>query len=406
MDHRPRPHLRPAAWIFAVITLPLSVSHAQIQRVSSDDSGRSTFIAKGCAGCHSVYGYGPGGAKPEGGPDLGKREVYGTYMELAASMWNHFPDMIDKARKQGKQFPSFTEAEVADVVSFLAFIRYTGQPGHERAGRKLLREKNCTKCHTFGGQGGDIGPDFTDGKDYLSPLSLAVAMWNHGPGMMELFRENDVERPRLNGREIVDMSVGIRSFMMPSRMPPETSRPGNPATGSLLVDVKRCNFCHGGPKGRTDGPADFREMRLDASVTEIAGNMWNHGPMMWEMMEEKGVEFPTLTAVEMADIIAFLYELKLKDPVGDAGRGVELVDEKGCINCHSIDGKGAHIGPEFSEIGSIPSPLSMISLMWNHAEDMNEAAREQGKRWPKFSGAELADIYAYLRTIADSQQPQ
>jgi mono/diheme cytochrome c family protein len=281
-----------------------------------------------------------------------------------------------------------------------------GQPGHEGSGRKLLREKNCTKCHTFGGKGGDIGPDFTGSDDYLTPLSLAAAMWNHGPGMMGLFQENNIDRPTLNGREIVDLSAGIRSFMMPNRVPPGTDRPGSTERGSLLVENKRCTFCHGGPSGRNDGASDFRDMRLKTSVTQIAGNMWNHGPKMWEMMEEKEVEFPTLTAVEMADIIAFLYELRLQDPPGSIDRGEELVYDKGCINCHAIDGKGAAVGSSFTEIGSLSSPVSMISLMWNHAEDMNEAVREQGRRWPKFSGKELADIYAYLRTIADSQKPQ
>lgn len=376
---------------------------AQTYRASSstpDDHGRATFIEKGCADCHAIYGRGVGGVEPEGGPDLGKRDIYGTYLELAADMWNHFPDMLKRVRKANREFPSFTEDEVGEIVTFLSFIRYVGEPGNERSGRKLLREKRCTACHTFGGKGGDVGPDFAQSEDYLSPLALAAAMWNHGPGMQDLFEKHDIERPSLNGREMIDLSVGIKSFMSPSRVPPGSFVPGDPEVGRTLASEKGCLQCHA-----LSSDADaigFAEMELDASLTEIAGHMWNHGPDMWEMMEDRGIAFPSLTRREMADLIAYVYSLRLNDPPGDPGRGADLIVEKGCTSCHAEGGKETAMAVDFANVGDLDSPLTMISRMWNHAEDMDEAVRETNKRWPQFEGRDLADIHAYLLSLPRS----
>lgn len=389
-----------AASMIITTTVSFQLSQAQAQGSGSYDAGLSTFVNKGCVNCHAVYGRGLANSKPSGGPDLGKRDVYGSNLELAAIMWNHFPDMLKRFRKKGRKFPSFTESEVGDIIYFLSFIRYMGEPGNERTGRKLLHEKKCTSCHTFGGQGGDIGPDITQGTDYLTPLALAAAMWNHGPGMMDLFNEMGVDRPELSGRDVVDLSVGIRSFMTASRVPVGSDRPGDPERGRQLVTEKRCTSCHSATASKSEGAPDFADMDLEVSVTEIAGNMWNHGPVMWEKMSKDKVSFPTLTPQEMADITAYLYQLRLQDSPGDASRGRELVYAKGCVTCHSVNGAGAGVGPEFSELSTIDSSLDLISRMWNHAPEMDEAVREKKRRWPAFSGQELADIYAFLQSLA------
>jgi len=393
---------RLATSMIVTATVSTNASVAQPQRSTSYDAGVSTFVEKGCASCHAVYGAGVANSKPAGGPDLGKRAIFGTNLGLAAGMWNHFPKMLSRFRKKGRDFPSFTDAEVADIIYFLSFIRYMGEPGNERSGRKLIREKKCASCHAFGSEGPDIGPDFTKGQDYLSPLTLAAAMWNHGPNMLRLFRENGIDRPRLSGRDIVDLSVGIRSFMRPNRVPVGTDRPGDPERGRALISEKRCDSCHGAAGQGSDEAPDFADMSLEVSVTQIAGDMWNHGPSMWKKMEEDNVRFPTLTPEEMADLTAFLYQLRLQDPPGQIVRGRDLVHTKGCLSCHAVKGSGGGIGPDFSELGEMRSSFALISRMWNHAGDMDEAVRESKERWPSFSGQELSDIYAYLQSLTSS----
>jgi hypothetical protein len=37
-------------------------------------------------------------------------------MEVAADMWNHFPGMLKKFEKEGREFPDFTEDETGRVT--------------------------------------------------------------------------------------------------------------------------------------------------------------------------------------------------------------------------------------------------------------------------------------------------
>jgi cytochrome c551/c552 len=357
-------------------------------------------MEKGCADCHAVYGRGVGGVKPKGGPDLGKRDVSGTRLELAATMWNHFPDMLKKVSRTGREFPTFTEDEVSDLITFMSLIKYLGEPGNERSGRKLLGEKKCRACHQFGGKGGDIGPDFTQNEEYLSPLALAVALWNHGPDMEDLFAENDIDRPEFSGNQIVDLAAGIRSYMSPTRIPDEEFEPGDPENGRVLASQKGCTHCHGSSQLDAYPVEAFSDMTLDASLTEIAGMMWNHGPDMWEAMESEGLSFPELTMGEMSDLAAYMYIAAHEDPMGDGARGYDLVYEKGCVSCHAIKGQGGGLGPDLTEMDGLETPFTMVARMWNHAEDMDQAVREAKKKWPEFEGQDLADLHACIKTLS------
>ncbi|NIT61884.1 MAG: c-type cytochrome, partial [Aliifodinibius sp.] len=113
----------------------------------------------------------------KGGPDLGEQKFYGTYLELASLMWNHFPKMFEKMQETGYQFPEFTEEEMSQLIAYISFIRYMGEPGNEYKGKKLLKSKGCMSCHKFGGAGEDIGPDISAKEEYLSPISLLETMW-------------------------------------------------------------------------------------------------------------------------------------------------------------------------------------------------------------------------------------
>ena len=81
-------------------------------------------------------------------------------------------------------------------------------------------------------------------------------------------------------------------------------------------DVAILSYNYVGSTKNKDG-----EIEPNLSVTEMAGNMWNHLPEMWKKMDEMGLRFPTLETEDMADIIAFLHSLALEDPPGDPARG-------------------------------------------------------------------------------------
>lgn len=356
--------------------------------------GKEVFQRKGCIQCHGVYGEGG-----SGGPDLGDRKFYGTYLELAAEMWNHFPKMFKKMQKIGFDFPSFSESEMDQLIAYLSFIRYIGEPGSEFTGRKLLKNKECIQCHKFGGEGGDIGPDISAREEYLSPLTLVESMWNHGPEMIEHIQKRDISFPEFKGNEVAALAAAIRSYMAPTILPTGSFDLGNPEEGGGLIKEKGCLRCHSlQGTGSNLGP-DFMDMNFNYSVTKIAGKMWNHAPEMWRLMEEEKISFPTFQRGEMADVIAYLYELNLKDEPGTVASGYNVIRGKKCLSCHSSQGKGGDLSKDLAAVKRFDSPLEMSAAMWNHASAMLEKRLEKKIQWPELTSRDMANLYAYLQSL-------
>ena len=356
--------------------------------------GKIVFKEKGCEQCHTVFGKGG-----KGGPDLGEHKFYGTYLELAATMWNHFPQMSKKMRKSEKQFPKFSETEMLQIVDYLSFVRYRGEPGNVFRGRKLLKSMRCTTCHKFGGEGGDIGPDISAKQEFISPLRLVEAMWNHGPDMMELFEENNIKRPEFKGNDIVHISAAIQSHMSPTKVPIDSYSIGNCDNGARLIREKGCLHCHSVQgAGGTIGP-DFNDLYFDYTVLMIAGKMWNHGPKMWEAMKLENIPIPVFQRGEMCDIIAYMYRLNLEDAPGDVEKGKQLIDEKHCLSCHSINNEGSDLAMDFTVMKRSNSPMAMIAVMWNHAPAMEERRAAAKLKWPELNGRDMANIYAYFKSL-------
>ena len=52
-------------------------------------------------------------------------------------------------------------------------------------------------------------------------------------------------------------------------------------------------------------------------------------------------------------------------PSGDARRGEELFRSQGCVQCHSVNGKGGTAAPDLAKrIDRNYTPTVMASLMW------------------------------------------
>jgi len=216
---------------------------------------------------------------------------------------------------------------------------------------------------------------------------------------VQLFEEKKIKRPEFAGNEMIDLAVAIRSYMSPTRVPVGAFSLGDAAKGAALLADKGCNNCHSiRGVGGNIGP-DFMALDLNCSVTEIAGRMWNHGPKMWAAMQEKGMAVPTFAKGEMADVMAYIYGLKLEEIRGDAGKGHDVLDKKQCLSCHSLKGKGATVAPDLAASARLSAPLEMVTKMWNHAPRMREKVGEKKLPWPKFAGDEMADLYAYLHSI-------
>lgn len=134
--------------------------------------GRSVFLERGCAACHTVRGRGsPTKKAPELGPDLGPDQLRRSVSELAGVLWNHGTLIWDTASGAGKdkaEKKPFNVREMADLVAYLYSVVFYGERGNKDLGRKLFLSRGCQACH----EDGDIDP-ITD------PIELATKMWNH-----------------------------------------------------------------------------------------------------------------------------------------------------------------------------------------------------------------------------------
>jgi mono/diheme cytochrome c family protein len=360
----------------------------ELQLPKNPLKGQIIFEEKKCVECHGIGGY--GGTE---GPDLSRELYFGSVLELASTIWNHTPQMNRKFRQLRMERPQLSHDEMLELFGFLYYLRYLGEPGGAAKGKKLLETKECIACHTVGGKGGTIGPDFDQMQHFASPLYVVQAMWNHGPAMQEKMKTSGIKFPTLSGQDIADITVYIRQAS--SGISSVRVSPGDPAKGKELFKTKSCNDCHQVEgKAKKFGP-NLSNIELRKGVTEVASSMWNHGPTMLYSMKKRSINFPRLEGSEMADIIAYLYFLGFEDKPGDPARGNTLIQTKGCADCHARDKKGA--APDLSSVERFDSPVQMVTLMWNHATEMEDLLISQNKEWPQFDAKEMRDVYAYLK---------
>ncbi len=351
--------------------------------------GRLVFEQKGCIECHSLSGYGG-----TAGPDLMKQQYYGSFSELAALIWNHIPQMNRMFRKLHRERPYVDNKEMVNLVGFIYYLHYLGQPGSFSNGKQLLTEKGCLNCHSVKGKGAETAPDFSEIEFNASPLYMVQTMWNHFPEMSEEFSTKNKNLPTLSGKEFVDIASYIQAVSF--RTINTRMTPGNPNKGEKIFRIKGCVKCHSSNDANSDKPGpSLKELKLHSSVSEIGALMWNHAEPMKDLMSEKQINWPLFKKDEMADLIAYLYFLDFKDEPGNALKGETIFEEKHCVNCHDSDDD---IGPNLTNGFKLKSPVQMITKMWNHSTGMEDQILSYNENWPKLSAEDIRNLYAFLTT--------
>ncbi len=376
-----------------ILVLPGSSFAEQLFTPTQDPvAGSRVFGAKGCVKCHAVNGV--GGAV---GPDLGRIPRPRSFYDLIAAMWNHLPQMLRQMRQLGVDRPRLDPREAGDLVAFLFTLDYFDRPGDLQAGRRLFAEKKCVVCHQIGGTGGVVGPNLDFLKQYGSPIFVAAAMWNHGPAMAEAMRARGIERPTFRGSELLDLVAYIRSASSAPAESPLHVLPGRPEEGRRLFAEKRCIECHSvGGRGGQVGP-DLAQRGVHRSLTQFASAMWNKAPAMMRAMKARGIAPPQLTAEEMADLVAYLYSVQYFAESGDPRKGRRLLADKGCLGCHSLDGRGGKAAADLARVRGLNSAAAVISALWNHALVMQDEADRPQAPWPRFRPEEMASLVLFLQ---------
>jgi cytochrome c551/c552 len=378
-------------WILITL-LTLSETSGQDLLIPENPlKGRLVFEQKGCINCHAIKGEGG-----QAGPDLAKRKFYGSFLQLASIMWNHAPEMLRRMHELDLPYPEFSRDEMVELIAYIYYLRYLGEPGDLYRGKILVEEKGCLTCHSIGGKGGDLAPAFNNLSKYISPLYLAQTLWNHGPEMDQEITKRGLNRPKFQKGEIVDLSAYIREASKGSEQERVYMSPGNPNIGKQVFKNKGCLKCHAiNEEGAKLGP-DLKSIEWDYSVTEIAGLMWNHGSEMGKLMEEQKMSWPKFAGKEIADVIAYLYFLKFEDKPGNPQTGKIIFSEKGCISCHGVDGNSNNLTMDVHESTEFLSSIDMAQILWNHAPIMEEKISQKILRWPELTGKEMTDLYAFL----------
>ncbi|MBI4463936.1 MAG: c-type cytochrome [Acidobacteria bacterium] len=174
---------------------------------ASPARGKSLFLEKGCQSCHSVDGEGG-----QVGPDLGPRhEVPPSIVQFAGLMWNHSPQMFAQMEKTGVSRPQFSEREMADLIAYLYVVRYLEPVGRVDLGTQIFHEKHCSNCHGADGHGGRGGPNLSRRQTYFAS-QLAYTVWSHGPEMYRRMREQNINWPTLDEKELVNLVAFLNSL--------------------------------------------------------------------------------------------------------------------------------------------------------------------------------------------------
>ncbi len=155
-------------------------------------SGEKLFSARGCSQCHT----------PGGRLDLAKKGDFPrTLAQLTGVMWNHSYEMWKGMEEKGIKRQDISPQDMADLVAYLFSMRYFDEPGDVERGKKVFAQKQCNLCH---GKGGKM-VSLAGMKGKISPIFMAQAMWNHGPGMLEQMRKLKISWQEITGKEMVDL---------------------------------------------------------------------------------------------------------------------------------------------------------------------------------------------------------
>jgi len=176
-----------------------------------------------------------------------------------------------------------------------------------------------------------------------------------------------------------------------------TEAEGNPFRGRQIFQDKGCSRCHSvWGHGGTLGP-EITVAVAGKTWDELVGDFWNHTPRMIGEGNERGYAWPTLDRQEMADLLGYLYYLRLFDEPGDPVRGSDAYARLQCASCHTLGGRGGRLGRALDRFGVYPSPLPLAQAMWNAGPRMQPEQLRAGGPIPQFTGDEMANLQAYIR---------
>ncbi len=105
-------------------------------------------------------------------------------------------------------------------------------------------------------------------------------------------------------------------------------------------------------------------------------------------------------------ILAVVASTHAATVAADSDRGAQLFESLHCVECHSVNGRGAKAGPDLGQrIDRNFTPASLAATMWNHAPTMWAAMSERNLRPGDLDDQAANDLFAYFYAARFFERP-
>ena len=362
-----------SVWSLLFAAAPLL---AQGPTLTADSTrGAALFTTLSCVQCHSVNGKGGGSA-----PDLGRlADRNFTPSSLAATMWNHAPAMWSAMQAANVPRPNVDEQAADDLFAYFYSTRFFEKPGDAARGKRLFTARGCAGCHGLTAEIQSGIPPVSRWQDLNRPFALSEAMWNHMPRMLAAMQARRIAWPTLSGQDLSDLLVYLRNLPSTRQFVPEFKIVVGPK-GSQLFAEKGCQRCH-------NSDTSFAGRIRGRTLTDIAAEMWDHGPIMAEQKVTPAIFQPD----EMRELLSYVWARQFFEDGRDPEHGRRVFVAKRCASCHET---GA--APALPAAGHVYSAAAMIAALWRHGPAMLERMKSQGVAWPRLGASDMSGLIAYL----------
>jgi mono/diheme cytochrome c family protein len=210
---------------------------------------------------------------------------------LAQQMWNHGARMREAFSAKKVARPQISAQELTDMLVYLQNLpetrhlatNFTFPPSD--SGEALFQSKGCSGCHT-----GKLALEGLLRNQTLT--DIAADMWNHQPSMKQ-------PPPSLSQEEMRQIIgyIWARQYFRGN---------GNAERGHKVFAEKNCAACHNDPSSGAPKLAQGKDAYSDITLVSA---LWEHGPRMLDLMNQKKLAWPRFTAQQMSDLIAYLNSL-------------------------------------------------------------------------------------------------
>lgn len=208
-----------------------------------------------------------------------------------------------------------------------------------------------------------------------------------------------MSRRRRRAMILVGAVLGLAVTGSTVRVAGQTPRDAD--RGRAVFERSGCARCHV-PRAEKQGIGPPLEaIRRPQGAFQAAGRLWNHAPGMFAAFEKEGLRWPEMTREQMTELMAYLQAEPARDTNADLLQGQIVLVRKGCLKCHRLRNEGGTVAMELTQYhGGYESPVVWATTIWNHAPRMAEHAGRLGVLYPRFVGDEMANLVAFLRSVA------